>query len=178
MVANKIDVAGTEEALERLKVQVKADSIAAAGGNEFAPSPIDPKVYCISALTGEGVDSLKAAIANQVHELREPGSPGRGVRRAVRARLGAQARGPRQALRRAQALRGRVPRGGHQVERMVVQCDWENEEAVVFLQHRLKRVGVEEASRRRAPSMATRSAFVGAPSSSSPPGRPRSVRGA
>ena len=28
---------------------------------------------------------------------------------------------------------------------MVVQCDWDNEEAVVFLQHRLKRVGVEEA---------------------------------
>ena len=53
VVANKIDVAGTEEALERLKAQVKDDSIA-AGGNEFAPSPIDPKVYCISALTGEG----------------------------------------------------------------------------------------------------------------------------
>ena len=28
---------------------------------------------------------------------------------------------------------------------MVVQTDWENEEAVIFLQHRLKRLGVEKA---------------------------------
>ena len=34
---------------------------------------------------------------------------------------------------------------GPQVERMVVQTDWENEEAVTFLQHRLKRVGVDDA---------------------------------
>ena len=32
---------------------------------------------------------------------------------------------------------------GPQVERMVVQTDWENEEAIAFLQHRLKRLGVE-----------------------------------
>ena len=34
---------------------------------------------------------------------------------------------------------------GPQVERMVVQTDWENEEAIAFLQHRLKRLGVESA---------------------------------
>ena len=34
---------------------------------------------------------------------------------------------------------------GTQVERMVVQCDWENEEAIAFLQHRLKRIGVDAA---------------------------------
>ena len=34
---------------------------------------------------------------------------------------------------------------GPQVERMVVQTDWENEEAIAFLQHRLKRLGVEKA---------------------------------
>ena len=33
---------------------------------------------------------------------------------------------------------------GGQVERMVVQTDWENEEAISFLQHRLKRLGVEQ----------------------------------
>ena len=37
---------------------------------------------------------------------------------------------------------------GGQVERMVVQTDWENEEAVSFLQHRLKRLGVESALER------------------------------
>ena len=144
VVANKIDVAGTEEALERLRAQVKADSVAAAGGNEFAPSPIDPKVYCISALTGEGVDSLKAAVAHKVHELREE------AREAAAANvqyehvweLKREARDKRFTVRKLSEGVFRV--SGTQVERMVVQCDWENEEAVVFLQHRLKRVGVEE----------------------------------
>lgn len=34
---------------------------------------------------------------------------------------------------------------GRQVERMVVQTDWENEEALMFLQHRLRRFGVDDA---------------------------------
>ena len=71
VVANKIDVPGTEEACEALAARVREDSIAAAGGNEFVESPIDPKLYRISALTGAGVDSLKAAIATKVHALRE-----------------------------------------------------------------------------------------------------------
>ena len=37
---------------------------------------------------------------------------------------------------------------GVQVERMVVQTDWENEEAVTFLQHRMKRLGVDDALRK------------------------------
>ena len=37
---------------------------------------------------------------------------------------------------------------GPRVERMVVQTDWENEEAILFLQHRLKRLGVEQALER------------------------------
>ena len=71
VVANKIDAPGTEEACEALAARVREDSIAAAGGNEFVESPIDPKLYRISALTGAGVDSLKAAIATKVHALRE-----------------------------------------------------------------------------------------------------------
>lgn len=34
---------------------------------------------------------------------------------------------------------------GGQVERMVIQTDWENEDAIAFLQHRFKRIGVEDA---------------------------------
>ena len=37
---------------------------------------------------------------------------------------------------------------GTQVERWVVQTDWENEEAVIFLQHRMKRLGVDDALRK------------------------------
>ena len=33
---------------------------------------------------------------------------------------------------------------GTRVERMVVQTDWENDEAVVYLQHRFDRIGLEE----------------------------------
>ena len=145
VVANKIDVAGTEEACERLAAQVKADSIAAAGGDEFAPSPIDPKLYRISALTGAGVDGLKAAIATKVQALREE------AREAAAAdvqyehvwELKREARDKRFEVIK---LGGGVFRvAGPQVERMVVQTDWENEEAITFLQHRLKRLGVEDA---------------------------------
>ena len=34
---------------------------------------------------------------------------------------------------------------GPRVERMVVQTDWDNEEAIAFLQHRFKRIGVDKA---------------------------------
>ena len=37
---------------------------------------------------------------------------------------------------------------GKQVERMVVQTDFENEEAIAFLQHRLRRSGVNDALRK------------------------------
>ena len=147
VVANKIDVPGTEEVCERLAERVRADSVAAAGGNEFAPSPIDPKLYRISALTGAGVDSLKAAIATKVHELREA------ARDAAAADV--QYEHVWEHRREARDKRFTVTREGDafrvtggQVERMVVQTDWENEEAVVFLQHRMKRLGVDDALRK------------------------------
>lgn len=34
---------------------------------------------------------------------------------------------------------------GAQVERMVVQTDWDNDEAVAYLQHRFARSGVDDA---------------------------------
>ena len=147
VVANKIDVPGTEEACDRLAERVRADSVAAAGGDEFAPSPIDPKLYRISALTGAGVDSLKAAIATKVHELREA------ARDAAAADV--QYEHVWEHRREARDKRFEVTREGDafrvtggQVERMVVQTDWENEEAVTFLQHRMKRLGVDDALRK------------------------------
>lgn len=148
VVANKIDVEGTEEAAERLAAQVKADSVAAADGDKFAPSPIDPKLYRISALTGEGVDQLKAAIAAKVHELRE----------AAREELAGEIqydhvwehkREERDKRFEVAKLSDGIFRvQGPMIERMVVQTDWENDEAIAFLQHRLKRAGVEKALER------------------------------
>lgn len=145
VVANKIDVAGTEDAARALAERVRADSIEAAGGNEFAQSPIDPKLYEISALTGEGVDSLKAAIATKVHELREE------AKRADDATERFDQVWEHRRLARDAAFeiieeeQGAFRVAGKQVERMVVQTDWENEEAVSFLQHRLRRLGVDDA---------------------------------
>ncbi len=145
VVANKIDVAGTEDAARALAERVRADSIEAAGGNEFAQSPIDPKLYEISALTGEGVDSLKAAIATKVHELREE------AKRADDATERFDQVWEHRRLARDAAFeiieeeQGAYRVAGKQVERMVVQTDWENEEAVSFLQHRLRRLGVDDA---------------------------------
>lgn len=148
VVANKIDVAGTEEAADRLADLVRADSIEAAGGDEFAPSPVDPKLYRISALTGEGVEQLKAAIAAKVHALRE----------AAREELAGEIqydhiwehrREERDKRFEAVKLSDNIFRvQGPMIERMVVQTDWENDEAIAFLQHRLKRAGVEKALER------------------------------
>ena len=145
VVANKIDVPGAEEVADRLAERVREDSIAAAGGDEFAPSPVDPKLYRISALTGEGVDGLQAAIATKVHELREE------LRALSEAdvqdeHVWEHKREERDKQFKVVPLGGGVFRvEGPQVERMVVQTDWENEEAIAFLQHRLKRLGVEKA---------------------------------
>ena len=145
VVANKIDVPGAEGVADRLAERVREDSIAAAGGDEFAPSPVDPKLYRISALTGEGVDGLKAAIATKVHELREE------LRALSEAdvqyeHVWEHKREERDKQFKVVPLGGGVFRvEGPQVERMVVQTDWENEEAIAFLQHRLKRLGVEKA---------------------------------
>ncbi len=145
VVANKIDVAGTEEVARKLAERVKADSVAAAGGDEFAPSPIDPKLYRISALTGEGVEGLKAAIATKVHELREEARD-REAANVQYEHVWELKREERDKRFTVTPLGGGVFRvEGAQVERWVVQTDWENEEAVTFLQHRFKRAGIDAA---------------------------------
>ena len=145
VVANKVDVPGTEDAIKRLAEEVRRDSIEAAGGNEFAPSPIDPKLYQVSALTGKGLDSLVAAIGQKVHELREEARVAEEAN-ASYEHVWEHKRAERERRFRVRQLSDGVFRvEGVQVERMVVQTDWNNEEAITFLQHRLKRLGVERA---------------------------------
>lgn len=148
IVANKIDVAGVEENCERLAARVRADSRAAAGNDEFRISPIDPKLYRISALTGEGVDGLKAAIAHKVYELRQAARAA-AENNVQYEHVWEYRRELRDRHFEVKPLGGGVFRvEGPQVERMVVQTDWDNEEAILFLQHRLKRLGVEQALER------------------------------
>jgi GTP-binding protein len=147
VVANKIDSATDEaaqDALSRLEARVKADSIAAAGGNEFAPSPIDPKLYKISALTGEGVDSLKAVIATKVHELREE-ARAQAARVETYDMVWQYEPDKHNAFEVIDEGSGVFRVVGRSVERMVIQTDWENEEALSFMQHKMKKAGVDAA---------------------------------
>ena len=138
-------LADPPEACKKLAERVRADSIAAAGGDEFADSPIDPKLYCISALTGKGVDSLKAAIATKVHELREE-ARAKAAEQPEFDHVWEHKREMRDRRFTVRKLSDGVFRvEGGQVERMVIQTDWENEDAIAFLQHRFKRIGVEDA---------------------------------
>ena len=128
VVANKCDVPGCEAAIARLRELAQAD------GHGF---------FAVSAVTGEGLDVLVDACATQVAELR--------------AAARAEEAGPdlSEAWARERARRERVVRvareeshawrvSGTSVERMVVQTDWDNPEAVAFFQHRLARQGIDD----------------------------------
>ena len=145
VVANKCDIPGFEDNLARLAEAVKEDSIKAAGGNEYADSPINPKLFCTSAVTRKGVEELKAAVGAEVHKLREA------AREAHAAEphydhVWERRRQARERRFNVEKLSSNVYRlSGTQVERWVVQTDWDNEEAITFLQHRFKRAGVDAA---------------------------------
>lgn len=145
VVANKVDAPDIEDNLKRLAEAVREDSIAAAGGNEFAASPIDPKLYKTSAVTGEGVEALKAAVGTEVHALRSAAREAEAVQPHY-DHVWERKRQERDKHFDVVELSDGIFRVvGTQVERMVVQTDWDNEEAIAFLQHRLKRLGVEKA---------------------------------
>ncbi len=150
VVANKMDAVAQDEAMQesvrRLEEQVRADSIAAAEGDEFAPSPIDPKLYHVSALTGQGVDALKAAIATKVRHLREAArleaSDAESFEKVWELR-----RQSREDAFTVQREEDAFVVRGKRIERMVLQTDQDNEEAVTFLQHRFRRIGLDDALR-------------------------------
>ena len=128
VVANKCDMPGTSEALERLR------QCAAADGHAF---------FAVSAVTGAGIDSLEAACAEMVSKLRaereldeEP----------LRNDVWEQRRIRRDNAISISNLGGGVWRvSGTAIERMVIKTDWENEEAVAYLQHRFDRLGLDKA---------------------------------
>ncbi|MDO4443497.1 MAG: GTPase ObgE [Slackia sp.] len=145
VVANKCDVPGVEDNIRRLKEEVRKDAIEAAGGNEFADG-IDEasRVFEISALTGKGVDSLIHATAAKVHELREAARETQAVE-VQYDQVWEHKRIQRDRRFTVRKLSDGVFRvEGPQIERMVVQTDWENEEALAFLQHRFDRMGLEK----------------------------------
>ena len=130
VVANKCDFPGTEEAVDRLR------SVAEADGHQF---------FAVSAATGLGLDALVSACAAEVARLRSEvaSSQEDGCDQSGEWERERQRRERRIDVSREERHAWRVR--GVQVERMVIQTDWENDEAVAYLQHRFDRCGLDAA---------------------------------
>ena len=132
VVANKCDLPGYEDEIDRLRAVAEAD------GHEF---------FAVSAATGGGLDELVTRVAAQVAELREELA-------AAEPERDLTEKWERDRQRRDSAIRiSREERNawrvtGGSIERMVVQTDWENEDAVAYLQHRFSRCGLDDKLRR------------------------------
>ena len=127
VVANKCDLPGTEEATDRLRAAAEAD------GHEF---------FAVSAATGQGLDELVNRVAAMVSELRLEAAAAEPERDLTEAwERDRQRRDKHMEIRREERHVWRV--SGAAIERMVVQTDWENDEAVAFLQHRFDRCGLD-----------------------------------
>lgn len=132
VVANKCDMPGCEEAVSRLRAAAEARGL---------------RFLAVSAVTGEGIDTLEAVCADEVARLREAApvaDDGIDHARVWEAR--------RRRRERAFSV-GREEVGvwrvrGTAVERMVVQTDWDNDEAITYLQHRFNRIGLDDALER------------------------------
>ena len=127
VVANKCDLPGCEEAVERLRAAAEAD------GHEF---------FAVSAATGLGLDALVNRVAAMVADLRREVAAAEPERDLTETwERDRQRRDKRMVIRREERHVWRV--SGAVIERMVVQTDWENDEAVAFLQHRFDRCGLD-----------------------------------
>lgn len=127
VVANKCDLPGCEEAVERLRAAAEAD------GHEF---------FAVSAATGLGLDALVNCVAAMVADLRREVAAAEPERDLTETwERDRQRRDKRMVIRREERHVWRV--SGAAIERMVVQTDWENDEAVAFLQHRFDRCGLD-----------------------------------
>ena len=129
VVANKCDAEGIDERLRALRDEALED------GHQF---------FAVSALTGEGMQALMLACGEQVMKLRAALDTHEEVEEFDRAwELKRRARERRFTVRKLAAGVFRIE--GRAVERMVIQTDWENEEAIIHLQHRFQRMGVFDA---------------------------------
>lgn len=145
VVANKVDMPGVEDNLARLKERVRKDSdelsekLLDEGIDERNPIPF----FAVSAATREGVEQLIKATAQRVHDLRLAAADEPVPEYDQVWELKRKQRDARITVVQEEAHAWRV--SGKNIERMVIQTEWNNEEAVAFLQRRMERAGVERA---------------------------------
>ncbi|MDR1088113.1 MAG: GTPase ObgE [Coriobacteriales bacterium] len=164
VVVNKMDMPGADERLRQISEYLDSRALEAAGGNEFSEHYQKPRIFAVSAVTGAGIPQLIAATATEVHELRataasaethtgtDNDAPDEAAARGNEPRQGSYDKVWRHRSDRPdrgfsiENLGGGVYRvAGKDVERMVIQTEWENPEAIDYLQHRLDARGVEKA---------------------------------
>ena len=129
VVANKCDMPGTEDAVKALREVAEAD------GHTF---------HAISAVTGEGIDALVSDTADAVAKLRAeaPAPTGEADEASAQWERRRQQRDRTMSIKREGAHVWRV--SGAAIERMGIQTDWDNDEAVAYLQHRFDRSGLDD----------------------------------
>jgi GTP-binding protein len=129
VVANKCDMPGTEDAVKALREVAEAD------WHTF---------HAISAVTGEGIDALVSDTADAVAKLRAeaPAPTGEADEASAQWERRRQQRDRTMSIKREGAHVWRV--SGAAIERMVIQTDWDNDEAVAYLQHRFDRSGLDD----------------------------------
>ena len=128
VLANKCDMPNTEEKVEELRRMAEAD------GHQF---------FAISTVTGQNLDELVVWCASTVAELRqelaltEPTEDRSEFWESLRKR-----RDNHLTIEREERHVWRV--SGTAIERMVIQTDWDNDEAIAYLQHRFDRIGLDD----------------------------------
>ena len=130
VVANKCDAPGTADKIADLKRAALED------GHTF---------FAVSAVTGAGLNTLMLAVGEQVAKLRSELAT---ADEPVELRDDEWERRRLQREKRFRVVEeepGAFRVTGRAIERLVIQTDWENEEAVIYLQHKFSRMGVDEA---------------------------------
>ena len=127
VVGNKCDIPGTQEASDELRAEAERLGL---------------PYFEVSAATGVGLEDLVLKCADEVHKIRES--------RVIESdgprkdEIWEEQRRRRDTHYEIENLGGGVWRvSGVNVERMVVQCDWDNEEAILHLQKRFKKIGLD-----------------------------------
>ena len=131
VVANKCDTSGMADRIAELK------RVALDDGHMF---------FTVSAVTGAGLNSFMLACGEQVAKQREQlasvdaDKPEIDMDRWERQRLMRERR-----FRVVQEEEHAFRVVGRSIERLVIQTDWDNEDAVIYLQHKFARLGVDMA---------------------------------
>ncbi len=130
IVGNKCDLPGTEEASGRMRELAEREGL---------------PYYEVSAATGVGMHDLMMAVGKMVRELRgavqdedEATAPDQ------YAKVWTARQHRRERVTKVSKEGPGVWRlSGKSIERMVIQTDWDNDESIIYLQHRLDRLGIE-----------------------------------